>query len=61
MERPFAIPASQAFCERTLRHFRGILLPSSLNTGPDLTLTGLQAGLSCQMITLTFDSALSQD
>jgi hypothetical protein len=46
MERLFAIPSSQAFCERALWHLRRILLPSSLNTGPDLTLARLQAVLS---------------
>jgi hypothetical protein len=46
MERLFAIPASQAFCERALRHLRRLFLPSSLNTGPDLTLARLQAVVS---------------
>jgi hypothetical protein len=45
-ERLFAIPASQAFCGRALWHFRRLLLPSSLNTGPGLTRTGLQAVVS---------------
>jgi hypothetical protein len=41
MERLFAIPASQAFCERALWHLRRLHPPSSLKTGPDLTLARL--------------------
>jgi hypothetical protein len=46
MQRLFAIPASQAFCERGLWHLRRILLPFSVNTGPALALTKLQAQVS---------------
>jgi hypothetical protein len=40
--RLFAIPASQAVCERALWHLRRILLPFSLKTSPALALAKLQ-------------------
>jgi hypothetical protein len=46
MKRLFAIPASQAVCERALWHLRRILLPSSVNTRPALALAKLQGVMS---------------
>jgi hypothetical protein len=42
LTRLFAIPASEAVCERALWHLRRILLPYSLNTTPELALAKLQ-------------------
>jgi hypothetical protein len=46
MERLFAIPASQAFCERALWHLPRLIRPSSLNTCPDLALARLHSVVS---------------
>jgi hypothetical protein len=46
MKRLFAIPASQAVCERALWHLRRILLPYPTNMRPALALAKLQAVIS---------------
>jgi hypothetical protein len=66
MQRLFAIPASQAVCERALWRLRRILLPFSVNTSPALALAKLQGVVSfdhtsdCKVMTMKLFSIRTQ-